>query len=347
MNKSATIRDVAKNAGVSVSTVSRILSGAETPILISAETRERVVQTAQRLSYRPNPGARSLRGSATNMLGLIVREIDDPWFTQLIRVISHAAKEYGIEIVLGHAEADPNNAARLSEMMLDLRYCDGLFLMGDLYETEEDQNNIRKIAEHMPLVMLNRGNNALVDHFPSVSVNNRAGICLGLEYLFSLGHRDIVCLGGRRPGDLNERQQAFRDGMSARFGRFSADLIHPAENSLEGGFQGMSELLASGKMPTAVFVSDDMMAIGAIKAIHTAGLRIPEDISVMGFDDIKVAAFLNPSLTTIRQPVEKIGQSGLALMLKRLHEKQVEDLEPHISIEPELVIRNSCCPPSH
>ena len=127
-NRIATIRDVAEKAGVSTSTVSRVLSGAETVIPISGDTRERVQQAARELGYRPHPSARALSGKATNLLGVIVRELGDPWFAQLIETISGAAREHGYDLVLGNAKRDPEEALALRNMMLDLRYCDGLLL---------------------------------------------------------------------------------------------------------------------------------------------------------------------------------------------------------------------------
>ncbi len=343
--KSATIRDVAQQAGVSVSTVSRILTGAETQIAISEETRSRVLKAARDLAYRPHPGARSLRGKTTNLLGLIAREIEDPFFAQMIRVISQEARGLGYEIVLGHAEADPEQAVRLSATMLDLRYCDGLFLLGDLRETSEDHSFLEKIGWSTPLVMLCRGSGQLVKKWPSVNTDNAAGIRMGMEYLASLGHRRIAFLNGGRLGDLNERQQAFRDFMQAHFGESEPGLVQTAENSLEGGYQAMMNLVQAGSLPSAVFASDDLMAIGAMHAAYQRGIRIPEDISIVGFDDISVSSYTNPPLTTIRQPTEKIGHVAMDTMQALTHPNEQEQPAQHITIQPELVIRESSGPP--
>ncbi len=344
--KSATIRDVAQMADVSVSTVSRVLTGAETPIVISEETRARVLEAAHELSYRPHPGARSLRGKSTNLLGLIVREIEDPFFSQMIRVISQEARSHGYEIVLGHAEADPEEAVRLSEMMLDLRYCDGLFLLGDLRETIEDHAFLEKIGWSSPLVMLCRGSGQLVKQWPSVNTNNAAGVVLGMEYLASLGHRRIVFLDGGRLGDLNERQVAYRDFMQDRFGASDPSLLHLVENSLQGGYQAMLNLIGAGPLPSAIFASDDMMAIGAMNAAFLRGIHVPHDLSIIGFDDIQISGYTNPPLTTIRQPIDEIGRKAMEIMRSLVHSEGQSQTAQHVTIPPKLVVRESSGPPA-
>lgn len=340
--KNITIRDVAHQAGVSVSTVSRILSGAETQIPISAETKTRVFQVAKDLSFRPHPGARALRGKTMKMFGLIVREIDDPFFSGLIRSISAAAKAAGFEIVLGHAEADPGEAVRISRMMLDLRYCDGLFLVGDLQETEEDSTFLEKIGWNTPLVLFCRGSKQLVGNYPAVGTDNAQGVTIGLDYLTAMGHRRIAFLGGGRLGDLNERQTAYRQYMQTRWQGYDPGWLQVAENSLEGGYRGMQALLALNDQPTAVFASDDVMAVGAYRAVSEAGLSIPTDISILGFDDIKISAYLNPGLTTLQQPVDQIVASGVEMMIQLLGNLAGEQYGKRIFYQPQLILRGSC-----
>ncbi len=339
-----TIRDVALQAGVSESTVSRVLSGSETAIAISGETRERVLQAAKDLAYRPHPSARALRGKGTNLLGLIVREIDDPFFAQLIEAISNVAKEKGYDLVLGYAKADPQEALALSEMF-DLRYCDGLFLLGDLQESPEDQSYLAQLARDSLLVPLCRGSGELIGDSPSVGVDNRQGVLLALEYLAGLGHRHIAFIGTGRVGDLRERQYAYQDFARARLGALPAGYAQLAENSLDGGYRAMAALLSLPEPPSAVFAADDTMAIGALKAAADRGWAVPQRISVMGFDDVKVAAYVCPALTTVRQPIELIGRRAVELLLGMVRDKAAPRPAPHLLIGPELVVRDSCGPP--
>lgn len=340
-----TIRDVAQLAGVSVSTVSRILTGAETAISISEETRTKVLQAAKDLSYRPHPGARLLRGKGANLLGLILREIDDLFFAQVVQVISQAAQEKGWEIVLGYARNDPNEALRLSELMLDLRYCDGLFLLGDLHESPEDRSFLIQMNRNMPLVQLCRGNNKLVGNIPSVNVDNVKGANIALNYLMELGHSHIAFIGSERLGDLYERQEAYINFMQNHFGGVPAGFLQQAENSLEGGYQAMSRLLSLKNPPTAVFASDDMMATGALRATYVHQMPVPQDISLIGFDDIKLASYLTPPLTTIRQSTDLLGKKAVQLIISLTDGSFSIGKPQHIIIEPELVIRSSCSIP--
>ena len=341
-----TIRDVAQRAGVSVSTVSRILNGAETAISISAETRQKVLQASQSLAYRPHPGARLLRGKGANLLGLILRELDDLFFAQLVQVISQVAQEKGVEIVLGYARNDPDEAVRLSELMLDLRYCDGLILLGDLHESVEDRSFLSQMNQNMPLVQLCRGNKNLVADIPSVNVDNLKGTSLAMDYLMQLGHQRIAFLGSERLGDLHERQETYNIIMQNNFGTYTKEYLTQSENTLEGGYQAMSQLLSLPVPPTAVFASDDMMAIGAIRAAYIQQAKIPQDISIIGFDDINLAAYLTPSLSTIHQSTEILGSKAVQLILSLTADSFKESLSNHIVIEPELIIRDSCASPS-
>ncbi len=342
--KPITIRDVALLAGVSESTVSRVLSGAETPITISDETRARVVQAAKELGYRPHPSARALRGKGSNLIGLIVREIDDPFFAQLIEVISNVAKERGYDLVLGYAKADPEEALALSQMF-DLRYCDGLFLLGDLQEPPEGETLLARMGGEYLLVTLCRGSAELVGDHPSVGVDNRRGALLALEHLAHLGHRRIAFIAADRLGDLRERQATYLDFMRERFGAVDSAYVQSAANSFAGGYQAMLALSALPQPPTAVFAVDDTMAIGALKAAADRGWAVPGKVSVVGFDDVKIAAYLHPALTTVRQPIEEIGRRALELLLTMVREKAVPQPAPHLLIEPELVVRETCAAP--
>jgi DNA-binding LacI/PurR family transcriptional regulator len=231
-------------------------------------------------------------------------------------------------------------------MMLDLRYCDGLFLVGDLQETEEDSSFLQKIGWNMPLVLFCRGNHQLVGNYPAVGVDNHNGVIRGLDYLRGLGHEKIAFMGGGRLGDLNERQFAYRTYMTEQLGGYPAEWLVPSENSLEGGYLGMKALLELARRPTAVFASDDVMAIGAYRAVAEAGLHIPQDISIIGFDDIKFSQYLIPALTTLCQPVESIVSSGMELMIQLMGADAGTAFGKRVFIKPELVIRESCGAPA-
>ena len=340
-----TIRDVAKLAGVSESTVSRVLSGSELAIRISDATRQRVLRVAEEMSYRPNPSARALRGKRTNLLGLIVREIDDPFFAQLIEVVSSVAKQKGYDLILGYAKSDVEEALILSDA-LDPRYCDGLLLLGELGNTRDYHSYLAKIGRAHRLVTLCSGSQERPGPSPSIRVDNRKGTLMALEYLASLGHRQIAFVDGSRLGDLGERRETYCEFMGERFGGVPDGYVQSGSNSYEGGYQATEGLLSLDSPPTAVLAADDTLAVGVLRAASEMGHEVPRDLSVVGFDDVKIAAYLQPALTTVRQPVEDMGKKAVELLLQLLTEDSVPETIPYLLLEPQLIVRDSCAPPA-
>jgi DNA-binding LacI/PurR family transcriptional regulator len=342
-DRTATIRDVARRAGVSESTVSRVLSGARTQIVISEETRLEVQLAARELSYRPHPGARALSGKNSYLLGLIVREISDPWFACVVDAISGTAKEHGYDIVLGNARRDAREALALRDTMLDLRFCDGLLLCGDLQESSEDSSFVSRMGQRHRLVSVSRGCRQLPSHIPYVGVDNRAGALLALEHLAGLGHRRIGCISAGRVGDLRDRVEAYHDFMRVRFGDRLEGQVELDENSYEGGYRAARRLVALPTSPTAIFAADDRLAIGAICALKEMGCRVPADVSIVGFDDMEFTAYFRPALTTVRQPTEEIGRKAVEMVLDMV-EGRASPGEPDTQhlLQPVLVIRDSC-----
>ena len=231
--KPPTIRDVALLAGVAESTVSRVLTGAETSIAISEDTRQRVLQAASDLAYRAHPGARALRGKGTNLLGVIVREFDDAFFSRQVDAFVNVAREAGYDLMLGSAKGDPEQAVALSGT-LNMRYCDGLVLLGDLQETPEDLSFLKTLSGQVPLVLVCRGSGELVGDNPSVTMDNRLGARLVLDYLAELGHQRIAFIGSARLGDLHERGEAYAEFMAEQLGGVP-DRLPPARRECAGG----------------------------------------------------------------------------------------------------------------
>lgn len=343
--RSITIRDVAARAGVSESTVSRVLSGAKTQIPISEETQERVRQAAEELGYRPHPGARALSGKSTNLLGIIVREVNDPFFAELIDVISFAAKEQGYDLVLGNAKRDPEQALALRDKMLDMRYCDGILLCGDLLESAEEHSFLERMGSDHRLVSVARGSGTLVASVPSVEIDNQMGIRQAMDHLVELGHRQIACLDAGRVGDLWERLETYRAFMREHMGGVPDGFVQEAENSYSGGYEAARQLLARPSPPTAILAIDDVMAIGVLAAAHDMGLAVPQFVSVVGFDDMPASAYVRPALTTVHQPIQEMGESVLDLVLRMVNKELEPEEAPHIRLEPHLVIRESCASP--
>jgi DNA-binding LacI/PurR family transcriptional regulator len=345
--KPVKIEDVARYANVSKSTVSRVLAGTVTPIRISDVTRSSVMNAARELGYRPHPGARSLSGKLTHLLGVIVREISDPFFAELIEGITNSAKDAGYDIVLGNARRDPERALALRDRMLDLRFCDGILLCGDLAESPDDHRFLGGLGVDDRVVSVSRGNSQLVSRVAGVAVDNLNGTKLALDYLFDLGHRQIACLAANRVGDLWERQEAYQAIMRERFGSIAGTDVRHVENTIAGGYRGAVDLLTRPDHPTAIFALDDVMAIGALSAAVDLGMNVPRYISIIGFDDSPMASYVRPALTTIRQPIGEIGEKAVSLLVKMIEQEDVPGNPVYLCLKPELVVRDSCGPVRH
>jgi len=330
---------------VSASTVSRVMTGSSTQIPISKETRERVMKAARELGYRPHPSARALSGKRTNLIGVIAREIGDPFFAELIEVISSAAKERGYDLVLGNAKRDPEQALALRDTMLDLRFCDGILLCGDLAESPEDHRFLSRLEADQRLVSVARGITQHVGQSASVGVDNRKGTLLAMDYLVGLGHRKIACFCVDRVGDLWERLEAYREFMLNHVGEIPLDYIQSAENSPSGGYRAARDLLMLASPPTAIFALDDTMAVGALSAAIDLGMSVPRSISIVGFDDAPMSSFVRPALTTIRQPIQSMGEQAVASLVGMIEGRVLSNSERRVCLEPVLVVRGSSGPP--
>lgn len=334
-------KDVAKLAGVSASTVSRVLNGATAP-LISEETAQRIYKAAAELGYTPDPIARALRSKRTNLLGLIVREIADPFFARFIAHLSIQARDQGYQIILGHAYSDPRQALRMSSVF-DERHCDGVLILGDL---RDDEGALQSMVQHShAIVALCRGQ--APSGVATVNTDNTAGARALLNLLHGFGHRQIGFIDGGWLGDVQERREAFVNYIAERRLPAFSGQIQAEDNTMEGGYRAMCRLIENPVRPTAVVASDDLMAVGALRAAHEAGVRVPHDISIVGFDDLEIAQFITPTLTTARQPVEEMSRHALQILIKLINGTVVAPSEMHIQLTPELVMRESAGPPPY
>jgi LacI family transcriptional regulator len=333
-----TARDVATLAGVSPSTVSRVLNDAGTA-LIGRETQARVRAAAIQLGYSPHPLARALRGKHTQLIGLIVREIDDPFFAGFIAELSAQARELGYQIVLGHAESDASQALQMTAV-LDTRHCDGVLLLGDLRDDGQATEEMLKANRAVVALCRGRSRSAI----PTVNLDNATGMGLLLEHLHGLGHRRLAFVSGGWLGDIGEREEAFRRFVQERDLPALPDYVQTETNSLEGGYRALQRLLALPTPPTAVLAADDVMAVGALKAAVEAGRRVPQDLSITGFDDIAMARFTHPALTTVHQPIETMSQRAMAKLLNLIANPEPADGGWTTTVMPELVVRASTGP---
>jgi DNA-binding LacI/PurR family transcriptional regulator len=303
-----TMKDIATATGVSRSTVSRILNDAPLTVPIAAATRERVKAASRDLGYRPNPLARSLRGAPTMLLGAIVRDITDPFFAGAIEAVSVEARKLGYNIVLGHAHAQATEAYALATM-LEARQCDAILLLGDMGDQPRLLDDLRDT--HVPVVALWQGSE--LDLIPAVNVDNRSGIATAIDHLRGLGHRRIAFIGGRLLGDIRERQAAYAEAMVDLLGEVPRGYIQHAANTPADGEAALRVLMGLSPRPTAIVASTDVLALGVLRGALVTGTRVPEELSVVGFDDIPMAIFTVPALTTVRMPMAEMAFAAITL----------------------------------
>ena len=329
-----TARDVARLAGVSQSTVSRILAG-EPSTFFSQQTRQRVLDSAQELGYSPNPNARALRGKQTKQIGLIVRDISDPFFAELVSAISIEARRSEYQVVLGYTRSGPNEILQTSHV-LDTRQTDGVIFLGDWWD---DHQAIQEILDaRRAVVAMCRG--ASPTDIKTINNDNRLGIYALCTHLIGLGHCRIGFLLGAWMGDFDERHAAFLECLQTRSLEVHPDWLIPDTDDPAGGYRAMQRLLSQPSRPTAVLASDDLMAIGALKAANDIGIRVPEQISIAGYDGIELASFTCPALTTVRQPVEAMGRRAFESLLAQIEGEPSPS--PRLErLPPQLILRAS------
>jgi LacI family transcriptional regulator len=325
-----TLKAVAAHAGFSPGIVSAVLNDAPSARHIPKPTRERIVAAARELDYRPNFFARTLRKQRTFTLGVIAREIGDGYGASIIAGIEHAARERDYMFIAGIHGHDPKLFEKCSRLLLQ-RGSEGIITI-DLNLAYSLPVPGVAIPGHMP----NRGvTNLVLDH--------RRAAELVLKHLYELGHRKIAVLKGHR----TSADACYRWEAIEQVGREMGIPIDP-ELVQEIGFEDASPfvgypygkaLVQKGRPFTAFFGYNDVSAIGAIRAFQEAGLNVPRDVSVVGFDDIPAAAFNTPSITTVRQPLRTMGEMAVEILVTRIEGK--EDWKREIAVEPEIVIRES------
>lgn len=308
--RTVTMQDIARASGVSQSTVSRVLNDTPTSVPIAADTRQRVLEVAERLGYRPNPLARGLRGAKTMLLGVIVREISDPVFTITVDAITTAARRREYNVVLGTAHSRADEAIAL-RAVLETRHCDGIVVVGDMRDQPRLLSDLR--AARVPVVILWQG--LELDGAATINIDNRAGIASAVDHLAELGHVHFGFIGGDPLGDIRERHAAFIERLAAHDLTVDPSLVAPASNNPGAGAAAFRMLMDRPAPPTAIVTATDQVAVGALSAAHALGVEVPGQVSIVGFDDIPMAGYTAPPLTTVHQPIEDIAEAAVQFVL--------------------------------
>ncbi|MDO2948504.1 substrate-binding domain-containing protein [Aeromonas simiae] len=332
----ANIRDVAALAGVSTTTVSHVINETR---FVADETRERVFAAMRDLNYAPSLVARSLKVKETHSIGMLVTTSSNPFFAEVVRGVERYCFEQGYNLMLGNTEGEATTAQSYLKMMLRKRV-DGLLIM-----CSEGQREVLGQLDwlgDLPVVQMDWGSGGACD---LIADNSHHGGMLATRHLIALGHKKMGCITGprdRAPG--TERLAGFIEALQEAGLPLRSDWILEGNFDCASGHQAMRSLLALSERPTALFVCNDMMAMGAISAATEAGLRIPEDLSIIGYDNVALAEYMSPPLTTINQPKEELGRLAVTRLLTRINGERPQ--ETLITLEPNLVIRRSCSAPS-
>ena len=329
-----TINNVAKQVGVSIKTVSRVINDSPE---VADETRKRILEVIKALNYRPNGLARGLVTKRTKALGVVVSDITNPYIPELVRGIADFASERGYNIVLSNTDGIREKEIEYVDVLLERRV-DGLIFTSVRLESQEV---INLQNEGFPLVLVNRQIYGTKTNY--VIVNSKIGARLAVEHLIELGHKRVGHIAG--PIDISagvERLETYKKTLKVHDIRVDEELIRIGNLQQDGGFNICKELLGIKEPPSAIFCANDFMALGALEYISSIGLKVPDDVSIIGFDDIKFASLPGIELTTIKVPKYEMGYLSAKMLIDEIEGKRKSIKQ--VVLKPELVIRKTTKP---
>jgi LacI family transcriptional regulator, galactose operon repressor len=335
--KPVTIEQVAQHVGVSTMTVSRVLN--QRPD-VSPDTRRRVQRAITRLGYHPNNFARSLASKRSHTLGLITADFSDFFFTEVIAGAEGEARKHGYFFMLGSTERNLRDEPEYIRLLTQ-RHVEGILFARP--STEPDYHHLIKLVRQgTPVVMTSF--EIPGEELTVVDVDNVDGAQQALNCLLAGGHRQIAMIAGPAGWkSVADRTRGYQTALKTAGIPWKPAQVAEADWSYDGGYRAAQELLARGKPFTALFAQNDRMAIGAMRALREAGRHIPEDVSVVGYDDIPAAAYCDPPLTTVRQPMRQVGAVAARLLIQAVEEPDLARREGML-LATELIQRDSCAP---
>jgi DNA-binding LacI/PurR family transcriptional regulator len=326
------LKELASHLGLSTTTLSLVLNDAPSAVSIPQETKDRIVKAAKELKYRPNYLARSLRVQRTHTLGVIVPELSDGYSAMVLNGLEAVLSREGyFYLTASHLHRD--DLLEENPRMLIARRVEGIIAVDT------------PIRFDRVLPVVNVSGHQELEGVTNVVLNHEHAAELGIGHLYNLGHRRIAVIKGQEfSSDTDERWNTINEAARKRDIKIDTRLtvqLMGESPSPEVGYEAMKALLARGEKFTAVFAFNDVSAIGAIRALEEMGLRVPHDVSVLGFDDIYAAAFHNPALTTIKQPLFEMGRLAARTLLDRLADNGASEIPQTLSVEPTLIVRQS------
>ncbi len=335
------ISSVAKRAGVSKATVSRVINGTAHVI---PETADRVRAAIKELDFYPDTSARTLGSGRSHLYGLIISDITNPYFPELVKAFEEIAESHGQDVLISNTDYDPKRMERCVIRMLQ-RKVDGVAIM----TSEMEERLIQTFSERrIPTIFMDAA--TAVPGASVVSVDYAAGVHQAIAHLVELGHTRIGFISGPAAlGSARSRTEAVIASLRAHGLSLAPEHLVEANHRIEGGHRAMAHMLATSAPPTAILGSNDLTAIGAMGAIHEAGLSIPGDISIIGFDDIQLSAYTQPALTTIHVPRAELAATAFRSLFQGVDNSRSNGSRPQAQthlIQPTLLIRNSTARPN-
>lgn len=330
------IKDIARLAGVGVSTVSRVINNHPD---VREDTRQRVLQVIEEAGYIPNNSARNLKRNDSNQIGILVKGKHNPFFARIVESIEARMADEGYSLVLHYNNCQTDDVEAAVEVVMEKRLC-GMICLGGNYDRLDDA---RLTGLHTPMVLASTCVDEKADRslFSSITIDNVKAARQAVDYLCDLGHTRIAVIHSGDADTCNGmlRLEGYRKALTARGLPYDPLLVDDGDYTFEEGEAAMNRLLERCPDLTAVFATSDTKAIGAARAILRSGRRIPEDVSVVGFDGMEYGAFYNPPLTTIMQPFEEMGEKAVELLFRLMRKKTAHE---HLVLGTELIRRASC-----
>ncbi|MBC7869723.1 MAG: LacI family DNA-binding transcriptional regulator [Chitinophagaceae bacterium] len=330
-----TLKQIAEKVGVSIPTVSRVINGRESGVKVHEDTQQRILTVAAELGYKPNLLARGLVGSKSSLIGVIVRDISDPYLNKVLKGMHDAAIDHQHRLFLGHIGQRADTTIDYGSMF-EQSHADGIIVMGDIRGDEEALQALTK--QHKYVVGVT--DRTKRRKFPGVYSDSEVGASLALEHLLSLGHQRIVCVTDPAISDGRLRAKVYERYMREQ-GLEKYLKVYKTSRSVKNGYQLGLGIFNDAERFTAILAATDTLALGLIKAAFERGVLVPADVSIVGYDDIDIAPYTVPALTTVSQSGHEMGYKTASLLLDMIqHELESSDVQD-IVLTPELIIRES------
>ena len=324
----ATIRDIAKSANVAASTVSYVLNGTKS---VKPETRERILKIMQDMDYQPSIVARSLKTKKTLTIGIIVPDISNIFFIEIVRGIEDISHKHGYSVILCNTGEDRQKEIKYLNTLIN-KDIDGLIFLGTGKNRQILRNN-----KDIPVVIVDR---KLGEGFCSVMIDNVKGGFIAADYLLKKNGPEMAFITGPLAiSTYFDRMTGYMNALKAHNCEFNEELVIECRVSHEGGYEAVESLLKREINVKSVFAANDLIALGAMRALIKKGIRIPEEVSIIGYDDIPAASIVTPALTTVEQPKYSMGEKAAGLLFGQINKQDLSDM--HVVLEPRLIVRET------